>query len=1504
LIDFSNIHAFNNGNGQRDSFEELICILAKRAPPEGALEFRPNEGRGGDGGIEALWILDDGKKIGYQAKFFLSLEDIQWKQMDKSVRQALKVHPELQKYIFAIPRDLTPDTGGKRSSQWQKWDKHVKKWKEWAEEQSIEIEFELWSETTLKDMLLKEGNEPLIRFWFGNDVLVHGWFEAQTDAAKRTLDDRFNPDDHVEVSVESLFDSMARGSKISEKLRVAFLKLEKMKIPDFGYAENNHAASPELICTLVEARLNLLQLSNSFSHDFTTKWDVSNTRVTLECFSKASWELDRHLLLIDKQNLEPEYKTKIERTSEALRKITSFCSSFSKVLGSTYLQAELLQCSLVHGPAGVGKSHILGVVAEQRICMGLPTVLVLGQSLSNMLFWEQVGGVLGLEARTGDEVLGLLNAVGERKGERVFLLFDAINEGVGADYWRKNLTDIVSLIQKYPYLSAVFSCRDEYIQYAIPESLLDQLPRFEIKGFSTPEEIELAAIKYLDRKGIARPNTPWLSPEFSNPLFLKTVSESLLAKGHNEFPRGLHGISSLMALYLDALNLRTGISASSLTSQSIKQCVSQIANRMADRGDDYIEIEEAISFAEDSFKNRTPPEGKTWLDVLIETSVFRRDPAPFADVSDPFEQPSERIRFAFQRFQDHLMAKSLANKVQKNNLNEAFDDGGVLNFLFYHGLVDNGLNYKYAGLISALSTIYPEQFDVEFAQTLPDWEKLWEEGQLLQEGFCESFKWRKADAFLEETRELVNHLNDNYVDRLGLLLEVSMTIDHPFNAFFLHTFLIKRTMPERDSIWTRWINWNYCEDFNQLERVVSWALSLLERRADMKHLELASIVLTWFLSSSHNTLRDRATKALVTLFLSDARVFDFLLDLMCDCDDPYVIERLYAAAFGACCIDQSSERLRSYSDSVFGHVFSDKQPPIALLTRDYALGIIELAESKGALSCEISLKDCFPPFDSDGPKFGLTEKQVEAIAIKHGGKEIFFSASNEWGDFGKYTVPGCVSGFLTTSLDKAPPISKTDLKNLCIQELITPYPERVSALDNFEKENYVTDIEYLSIITEILGKNNDDCEVSNKNNEKSHESENLKFRIELESLLNEEERERLTKEYFHDEAGYEEFDKIDVQQCRLWITKRAYELGWNSDLFNNDSSLSNSSRHDNTIERIGKKYQHIALDEIQARLADNYWLLHGYPEKPGYYYYSHVDYRRNIEPTILPSTAEAARNETNLDHWIMKPSIELPEVAEKELKQWPFEEDPTESIVEKLSRTDEAGKKWTVLYEFNINQQKYQGSTQGEHNMRYEEFRFLYCIFVRRGKAKELAEFLKVEQSIDVHSFKPRDYTDGPFLGEAHWRSSWAAEKFSEYLHEAPENCQYSIPVANYTWESHLDKSLPNGLSCYLPEKWFAHELGLSMSGKGPKAWVDQFDQNIIQTHGPFDNQTAVVIDEDALCFYAENYDIQPMWIMISERNTWPGGNNSQSCWRRSEGVVWREEDDWNQYSWNKDTKR
>ena len=620
---------------------------------------------------------------------------------------------------------------------------------------------------------------------------------------------------------------------------------------------------------------------------------------------------------------------------------------------------------------------------------------------------------------------------------------------------------------------------------------------------------------------------------------------------------------------------------------------------------------------------------------------------------------------------------------------------------------------------------------------------------------------------------------------------------------------------------------------------------------------------------------------------------------MHDCNDPYIIERLYAAAFGACCIDPTQGRLRTYSEVVFNYVFSKGKPPVALLTRDYALGIIELAAIKKSLDDSVQVDDCYHPFGSAEPIFGLTEEDVEMIADGCGGKSILQSASNEWGDYGKYIIPGRVDKFLTSRLTAVKPVSMSEIKDQFEEEVINTHPERINALEAYRIASRAKVILQHRSMLKMNENIASEIEGSNAGHDISEEDALSR----LEDTLDAEGRRRLHDELLNNATGRGDYSKVNVDQCRLWVTRRAYELGWTAELFPHDGHGTSPSRHENDLERIGKKYQRIALDELQARLADNFWILEGWPERPHTYRYSHHDFRRNIEPTILPTEKRYSAVEAIDTGWLFEPAMPLVDVADSSIWQWPFAQDPTISMSDKVVRVDGNRKRWLVLYEFNSVEKMRKKSGVVGYGKHYEEFRFFYCVFVKKGNAAKLIAYLAEKKALTNSEFEPNDFIDGPFLREAFWRDTWQGEKFSGHIGNAAISYEFAKPVVTYRWESHLDKSLQDGFSCYLPQKWLAEELELKMSRKEPLYWENCSGDIAIQSQHPSANQAVVVMDENLLRKFAEREQIEPVWIMIGERNSWPGDDNASACWRRSEGAIWLDNKNWKQVGWNHDTK-
>lgn len=1495
---FKNINAFEQG--QRESFEELVCLLAKRQHPEGMMEFQRIEGSGGDGGVEALWIGNDGSKLGYQAKFFLQLGSSQWSQIDESVKRALDVHPELTNYVVALPINLTHKRTylGLARSAWEKWEARVEKWTGWAQKKGLNVKFEPWTATDINDMLFREDNHGLVRHWFGEQVLGVTWFKKHFLIAKGLLDDRYSPSEHVHTSLEAMFDTMVRGPSTMSQIRKCYAKLREQHFSSIDFTTLSQQPNQSDIDTVEQALNTLLDTEEVFSPNFRDEWRTTTVLDALEAYSEALRLLDIVLNAVRQDSKVDSVvlalnsiQIRMSDARSAIYKLKSFTDSKS-------LLAERERYAIVTGPAGAGKSHLLAHIADVRLSKEEPTILLIGQSFSDTDVWGQIGALLDIPERTSDEILGLLNAAAERQGKRALILIDAINEGIGSDFWRDRIAGLLTQAKSYPNMAFIFSCREEYLSFAFPKSVIDEACVFRIEGFQTIQEMEAAAEKYLDSKGIARPNTPWLSPEFRNPLFLKSTSEALQAKGEVEFPKGLHGISQLMSFYLDSLSMRTGLTSIDydLLAASIKRAVQSIAGMMVNTGEDFVELAVADKIVNEDFAQLSKPFNTTWLSVLTRSSVLRRDPPPFSEGSDPLNPLQDRIRFAFQRFQDHLMAQAIVNQLNANRLRTAFETDGELLFLFFDGDVSMGFSYRHAGLIGALSTLYPERFSVEFADTFPDGLDLWADNHILQEAYETSCKWRRLDAFTDRSLELFNNLDERWSDKLALLVEVSMTMNHPWNATFLHNWLFGQAMPERDSSWTNWVNEASDEEGHQVERLISWANGTTI--ADIRHLELAGLVIAWLLTSSRRTTRDQASKALTSIFLRQSTVFQFVLEKLAGCNDPYLIERVYSAAFGACCIDQSRERLSSYSSTVWETVFAQGEPPVALLTRDYAVGIIELAEARNSLSTNVVFEQCLPPFRSAPPDFGLTSEEVEELAEEKGSKMIFSSASDEWGDFGKYIIPGRVSNFLTTPLTDLAPISADEVKAKFVEEVISASVERVEAFEAFEKVGAKPHFWLLRYIN--------DQDISDKEAEKLEgevASELLASRVKVEELLSETEKLRFVKDYLNEGSNHSQYEHVDVQQCRLWITKRAYELGWSNELFPRDGHGTYGSRHENDLERIGKKYQWIALDEITARLSDNFWCLNEWPEVPLVYKHSDQNFRRDIDPTILPTLSRFSAQSDTSEDWMIEPNVRLPEISEKELKAWPFTEDPTKDLQEKLQRIDLSGEKWRILYEFNCERQSYPEPRRGLHSARSEEFRFLYCVFVKSNDLDSFIKGLAEDESLDVTDLQPRDYTDGPFFLEAFWRDTWKSEKFSRELRRS-SGVKFSNSVARYHWESHLDKTIQEGFEAYMPQRWLAEGLDIRLAENSTRSWIDADGNEVVKILRTTKDKSAVLICEETLRKYCAREAVTPIWLLIGERNVWPGGDNGQSCWRRSEGAWWQSNGEWNEIAWNRDTKR
>jgi len=1497
MSDFSKIHPFNHG--QRNSFEELVCQLARlELFPENS-EYRRVEGAGGDGGVESYWKKTCGKKTGYQAKYFLRCGDISWAQIDKSVTQALVSHPKLERYVIAIPCDLTDKAGVKRQGKtgWEHWDSHVKKWKREAASVGIEkIEFEVWTNSELVARLTRKNAEGLRGFFFGEVELSTTWFRDKIQEAILALDERFHPEDHVEVRVEKLFPVITRAPSYRDELLRVLNAIKSCNLPDTELSELPQRPEKKVIDDLRGAITELLIIDTQINLDQQHEWNSESwldktDKVLASNNAFLSW-CHSYKRKLDEEKQDNYKLSQLIKDSNALEDIID---KLALLFRSQYMDAEKKRFSIIRGNAGSGKSHLLAKCAQNAIEQGQPAILLLGQRLNDGELWAQISHALDLPNKSADHILGALDSAGKMAGSRVLLLVDAVNEGSGSRFWRNQITNLIHKVKNFSHVSCVISCRTEYFKLAIPESIADQYPVFHIRGFETSKEQLNAARVYLDRRGIARPSTPWLSPEFVNPLFLRSVCISLARDKKSEFPSGLTGTSKMLKYYIESVgrNITEKEGSTISLAPKIGRAVKNIAGVMLDTKKDFLLLDVCGEVIASHFQYINPISEPDWLSIFLNNGVLRKDPNPSSEDFDD----EDVVRFSFQRFQDFLMAEYALNDVEK--IHGLFDEEGKLGFC----IENEHFAWDWRGLIDALTVALPEKFEVELVDVLPGGAPRWWEEWATQEAFAESVKWRSYSAFTNRTLELLNNISYHNPSPIELLLQVAVSAGHPWNAEHLHRVLLQRKLPERDAFWTTWVNDQSNDAESCIGVLIDWCRMGQVPNTNPENQFLAALVLCWFFTSTHRAIRDKSTKALTNILLVNEDIFIELLNRFSDIDDLYILERLLAAAYASCCLHPDKSRLDNYSQAVFDHIFKNGNPPYGILLRDYAFGIIECVSYYSVIPDNVDFELCKPPYRSPKLRLTISEKKLKEIAEKAGGNEIVSSATGFMGDFSMYEIQSRVGRFLRVPLSKNIPFTREQKKRLFEVDVIGDDRERIIAFEGLENvlNPYRYGLYSFSIGTEER-KQPSEVELNRWNDRKNIKSNDFL------GLLSEDEIKRFELEvlpYLLDRS-YESQEEIkfDIAAIKRWVAKRAYDYGWTKERFGADRSyVANYSRERPSIERIGKKYQWLALDEALSRLADNYWMEGKYGDLPKAYG-SPLDmgFERDIDPTIIYEDVKHETVSEEFNSWSFNPLIKLDQVDEDELVFWPFKKEPAAGLKKFPIRVDDDGVEWLVVYEHQSKTEKYNEKDVGEHDHRMQEFRFLATVMVKSCDAREIANNFKKNESIDVMHWAGSDITDAAFLYEAPWRNTFPQETWEYDHHRLPSGVNCARMAVNYCWESHLDVAMPDGYSTYLPSAWLAKELDLNTEFTKSGLWRDKNGEIVFREYKSDEGGNVCLLRMDSVNLILDTkYTF--LSVLVAERNVWPGGHNKFFAGRRAEGVCWKDGRDIKSFNWSRDTR-
>lgn len=1456
-INFSNIRSYYGS--QNNAFEELVCQLAHLQQPDNAKTFIRKEGAGGDAGIECYWVLEDASEIGWQVKYFTGeMNSSRWSQLDESFKTALEKHPNLKKYVVSLPIDKTDSRKTiktkKTVSVQDEWDSRLIKWQELANDKDRTIEFEYWGKHELIQFLTIDDSMYTGRalFWFNEPVLGLDAFRTIASRSRDSLGERYTPESHIDLPVVENFDALTetsawwnrleeKNSKLIEQQEEFSRKFQEKKGP---FLDDEWVKNLEALC------LRITTLNNRGIRNRNFLEYINNIRTL--CEELLSFE---STTVQDEDGTTTQLSRSFSGEYSVIKNLFYYYREYVHFLDSKLINISDIRAALLYGEAGIGKSHLLCDVSLYRIDQNLPTVFLLGQHYEGGNPLDTLKGMLDLSSYTNAQVLGALDAAGEAAKSKTLIIIDAINEGSHRDEWVNYIRAFLTDISKYPNISVLLSCRTSYLDYMLPSSVDDSsLIRINHVGFQGYEH--RAAEKYMSKQGISKPSAPILAPEFTNPLFLKTCCKALKEMGLTSFPKGLHGLTQLFDFFLQSvertISKRKRYNPSE---QIIKSALKEFASQLFPCNFGGLAKGEARKFINNFDPNEN--KGESLFDELLYEGILSEDIS--------YDEKGESylvVRFTYERFSDYFIAQQIVGKYNENTINTIFTDSEPLGKI----IVEKGV-YRYEGIFEALSIILGENHDLEMVDLLPDAYEKYIDGWVLEKIFTNTIVWRSSKSFTDRTLDILNNLHeyDFTSPSIEILLKLSTEPNHPWNADLLHDHLVEQSVAERDAFWsTRIALGDQIEEDGQAESIVrtliEWSCHGDIKDIEKERARLTSVTLFWFLTTSNRKVRDQSTKSLVRLLSEHPVLLPDLLNRFHSVNDLYLVERLYAVAYGVVCNINIKPLISETASIVFDLVFKDEKPIPHVLLRDYARGILEYALHFEILSDDIDPGKFRPPYMSEWPIENLSKEDIDKVEGDEFSSHIKSSLMGFPGDFGNYTM-SCIHYWAPTALSEPEPKIGREYKKAFAEEFLTgdikdQYLEKI-------KPEKTEPVEFSEIVFQI-------AEIDKEEIEKKREEEKS-FADKIEQNLNEQQ-----KEYYRWLSGLSndrpaEFSR---QWAQRWVCARAHELGWEKDLFEEFEKRCSYGRGGEYIERIGKKYQWIALHELLARLSDNvHWIDRGYSDIEDKKYYGPWQlHKRDIDPTIwIRSNAEGHTVYNKETAWWQTFKFPLDDfVSLEEQLQFLWSETNLPDFPKNIQIHDSTkSEDWLVLKGFWM---QIQNENVEKHTARLDAWFRINSIIIKKSDREEIVESIANKNLIDPHTVNVPSTQHQSFLGEYPWHNSC---RFMSGWNDTTDdswdrtiNGKYLVPISNYEWESGSnDYSLDSSLSFYMPAGEIIHDMNLNRSKENFGAWCDDHGQVIfldpsIEEEGP---SFALVRKKEFLNWLEKN-DLEIIWLIGGEK--------------------------------------
>lgn len=345
------------------------------------------------------------------------------------------------------------------------------------------------------------------------------------------------------------------------------------------------------------------------------------------------------------------------------------------------------------------------------------------------------------------------------------------------------------------------------------------------------------------------------------------------------------------------------------------------------------------------------------------------------------------------------------------------------------------------------------------------------------------------------------------------------------------------------------------------------------------------------------------------------------------------------------------------------------------------------------------------------------------------------------------------------------------------------------------------------------------------------------------------------------QAYVSDFGEDEFLMANWAISMIFEEFGYDAKAFAQfDNNNSSHNRAHSKIERIGKKYQWLALYRIMAILMDRH---------PDIDWKSHISSpvisARTIDPTIYPNQRKSPFNGINC-----LPEFSVKKPSEDRKWLWAWKRMP--KIQEYVIKTDNNGIEWINLFSY-ITLKFTHDDLYNSDAIDRDLWTFIQAYATEKSNLKTICTSLH-KYGIQDRGFHENHDVYGVYSREYYWSNLYKQELSEENYrkivfkvgHRNFPDIIIEPAYLQYLQESCNDASSENGFNLLLPNEWIVDGLQLHFAEENG-AWMNASNKVVAFDNSVFRNgHSALFIRKDALLQYLNKNNKCLFWPILCER--------------------------------------